>query len=90
MQNLMWRSAGEEHDFPGTDGDFSDKLVLLKEAMLSLKPKYQTIITLRFFEKLKLTEIAEVLKANPDTVRSQFSRALAKLRKKITSLQQEV
>jgi len=90
MQNLMWRSAGEKHDFPDTNDDYSDKLVLLKKAMLSLKPKYQTIITLRFFEKLKLTEIAKVLEANPGTVRSQFSRALTKLRNKITSLQQEV
>jgi RNA polymerase sigma factor (sigma-70 family) len=46
-----------------------------------LKPRYQTIITLRFFENLKLTEIAEVLASSPGTVRSQLARALAKLRK---------
>ena len=59
------------------------KTALLKVAMLALKPRYQTIITLRFFENLKLTEIAEVLGCNPGTVRSQLSRALAKLRKKM-------
>ena len=58
-----------------------EKLALLKEAVLSLKPRYQTIITLRFFENLKLTEIAEVLASSPGTVRSQLARALAKLRK---------
>jgi RNA polymerase sigma-70 factor (ECF subfamily) len=63
----------------------SEKLALLREAMFSLKPRYQTIITLRFFENLKLTEIAEVLGSSPGTVRSQLSRALAKLRKKLVS-----
>jgi RNA polymerase sigma-70 factor (ECF subfamily) len=59
----------------------TDKLTLLREAVFTLKPRYQTIITLRFFENLKLTEIAEVLGSSPGTVRSQLTRALAKLRK---------
>ena len=59
----------------------AEKLALLREAVFTLKPRYQTIITLRFFENLKLTEIAEVLGSNPGTVRSQLTRALAKLRK---------
>jgi RNA polymerase sigma-70 factor (ECF subfamily) len=63
--------------------DSSAKLAVLKQAMLTLKPRYQTIITLRFFENLKLTEIAEVLGSSPGTVRSQLSRALNKLRKKL-------
>ena len=62
-----------------------EKLAVLKEAVLSLKPRYQTIITLRFFENFKLTEIAEVLGSSPGTVRSQLARALAKLRKKLTT-----
>ena len=63
--------------------DSSTKLAVLKQAMLTLKPRYQTIITLRFFENLKLTEIAEVLGSSPGTVRSQLARALAKLRNKM-------
>ena len=59
----------------------ADKLALLREAVFTLKSRYQTIITLRFFENLKLTEIAEVLGSSPGTVRSQLTRALAKLRK---------
>ncbi|MHC4098986.1 MAG: RNA polymerase sigma factor [Planctomycetota bacterium] len=61
----------------------AEKLILLREAVFALKPRYQTIITLRFFENLKLTEVAEVLGCSPGTVRSQLSRALAKLRKKL-------
>jgi RNA polymerase sigma-70 factor (ECF subfamily) len=67
-----------------------DQLKLLQKAVLELKPKYQTIITLRFFENLKLTEIAEILSSRPGTVRAQLSRALVKLRKKLGSAWQEV
>jgi RNA polymerase sigma-70 factor (ECF subfamily) len=66
-------------------GDSSERLALLREAMLALKPRYQTIITLRFFENLKLIEIAEVLGSSPGTIRSQLARALAKLRKRINA-----
>ncbi|MBN1817311.1 MAG: sigma-70 family RNA polymerase sigma factor [Sedimentisphaerales bacterium] len=57
----------------------------VREALLSLKPKYQTVITLRFFENMKLIEIAEVLGQNPTTIRSQLSRALGMLRKKMNA-----
>ncbi|MHC4726560.1 MAG: RNA polymerase sigma factor [Planctomycetota bacterium] len=62
-------------------GEQDEKLAVLREAVLSLRPRYQTIITLRFFENLKLIEIAEVLGSSPGTVRSQLTRALVKLRK---------
>jgi len=62
-------------------GESAERRILLREAVFALKPRYQTIITLRFFENLKLTEIADVLASNPGTVRSQLARALAKLRK---------
>lgn len=66
-----------------TSDDLSDKKTLLKQALLSLKPKYQAVIALRFFENMKLIEIAEVLDKKPATMRSILSRALEKLRKKL-------
>ena len=66
-------------------GESSEKLTHLREAMFSLKPRYQTIIVLRFFENMKLTEVAEVLGSSPGTVRSQLSRALVRLRKKLVA-----
>ncbi|MHC4544638.1 MAG: RNA polymerase sigma factor [Planctomycetota bacterium] len=68
-------------DCQAPEVQLAENLALLREAVFSLKPRYQTIITLRFFENLKLTEIAEVLGSSPGTVRSQLARALAKLRK---------
>ena len=62
-----------------------ERLAVLWEAVLSLKPRYQTIITLRFFENLKLTEIAEVLGSSSGTIRSQLARALVKLHKKLAT-----
>jgi RNA polymerase sigma-70 factor (ECF subfamily) len=83
-RNRLFRAAREQTYSGTTDCKEShEKLTLLKEAMLALKPRYQTIITLRFFENLKMIEISEVLGSSPGTVRSQLARALAKLRTKI-------
>ncbi|MGB2866125.1 MAG: sigma-70 family RNA polymerase sigma factor [Sedimentisphaerales bacterium] len=80
--NSLLRAAREQSNNQADYcGESPERLALLKEAMLSLKPRYQTIITLRFFENLKMIEIAEVLGSSPGTVRSQLARAIAKLRK---------
>ena len=63
----------------------AEELAVLKKAIFALKPKYQTVITMRFFENLKLTEIADVLGCSPGTARSRLARALAKIRKKLTA-----
>ena len=85
-RNSLLRVAREQSNSGAADcGELPERLALLKEAILSLKPRYQTIITLRFFENMKLTEIAEVLGSSPGTVRSQLARALAKLRTKMNS-----
>ena len=83
-RNNLLKIAGEQLTEKAENCEQAvEKMAILKVAMLTLKPKYQTIITLRFFENLKLTEIAEVLDCNSGTVRSQLSRALARLRKKM-------
>ena len=83
-RSVLLKAACEQADNEAADcRESSEKLAVLKEAILTLKPRHQTIITLRFFENLKPTEIAEVLGSSPGTVRSQLSRALAKLRKKL-------
>ena len=75
---------GSDNTFDAeSDAEFQEEILPVKQALLTLKPKQQTVITLRFFEKLKLTEIAEILGQNPATTRSQLSRALSSLRKKL-------
>ena len=65
------------------DEELLEKKTLLQKALLSLKPKYQAVITLRFFENMKLTEIAACLGKNPSTVRTWLDRACEKLRQKM-------
>lgn len=65
------------------DEKLLEKKAFLQKAILSLKPKYQSVITLHFFENMKLTEIAACLEKNPSTVRTWLDRACEKLRKKL-------
>lgn len=85
-RDSLLRVAREHNNSRAADCEQSpEKLVLMKKSMLSLKPRYQTIITLRFFENLKMIDIAEVLGSSPGTVRSQLARALAKIRVRMNS-----
>ena len=81
LERICERTSINTDDCRASRSEPDSKLAALKDAVLALKPKYQTIITLRFFENMKLTEIAEVLGSRPGTVRSQLARALARLRK---------
>jgi RNA polymerase sigma-70 factor (ECF subfamily) len=67
------------------DDDLVARKGRLQQALLSLKPKYQAVITLHFFENMRLTDIAACLGENPSTVRTQLSRATAKLRAKLSA-----
>jgi len=88
-RNVLLKRACEQVNNQDSTDALAEKLALMKEAVLALRPRYQTIITLRFFENLKLTEIAEVLGSSPGTIRSQLARALAKLRKKLATVATE-
>lgn len=68
-----------------SDGDLDERKARLRRALLGLNPKYQAVITLRYFENMKLTEIAACLGESPSTVRTRLSRATAKLRQKLSN-----
>jgi RNA polymerase sigma-70 factor (ECF subfamily) len=63
-------SAGQD---PPADTD-------LQRSLDALPTEYRTIVTLRFFEELKLEEIAEITGLNLNTVKSRLYRALQLLR----------
>lgn len=52
----------------------------LYDAIDRLNPAEQTVIRLRFFQELKLEEIAQATGANLNTVKSRLYKALKKLR----------
>lgn len=90
-RDSLLKTAAEQAASRAADcGESSDRLATLRSAMLALKPRYQTVITLRFFENLKPTEIAEVVGRSPGTVRSQLARALAKLRERLATEKSEI
>jgi len=52
----------------------------IQEKISQLPIKYQEVITLRFFEKKKIKEIAEILGKKEGTIKSLLSRGLEKLK----------
>lgn len=52
----------------------------LQSALDSLHPIYRTVIALRFFEDLKIEDIAAILEENVNTVKTRLYSALKKLR----------
>ncbi|TMV43312.1 sigma-70 family RNA polymerase sigma factor [Paenibacillus mesophilus] len=62
----------------------------LEKAVEELPTAYQTIIVLRYFEDLRIEDIAEVLNENVNTVKTRLYQALNKLRVKMNDDLQEV
>jgi RNA polymerase sigma-70 factor (ECF subfamily) len=56
-------------------------LIILSKAIKELKPIYQDILHLRYFEEMPYNEISEVLKKNESTVRVYARRAIEELEK---------
>jgi RNA polymerase sigma-70 factor (ECF subfamily) len=52
----------------------------LYAAIAQLKPEHQTILTLRFFEKMDYEEIGRIVDARPATVRVTLHRILRRLK----------
>ena len=57
-----------------------EEFLALHESISRLPPKYQEVITLRYFEDKQLKEIAAILGKSEGTVKSLLHRGLRKLR----------
>lgn len=55
----------------------------IKQAILKLKPKYQDVLTLRYFEDLPVKSIADILELPENTVKTHIRRGLKHLEKKL-------
>jgi RNA polymerase sigma-70 factor (sigma-E family) len=68
---------------PATTGGFAtvDRREVLRHALLQLTTKQRAVITLRYFEDRSEAETAVIMGCSVGTVKSQASRAIAKLRK---------
>ena len=83
VQNATINKYKQSVNMNKSDKELLEKKAILKQALLSLKPKYQAVITLHYFENMKLIEIASCMGKHPSTVRTWLNRATNMLRKKL-------
>ena len=69
-------------DCPSPQEDLSEKVDIYR-AVDHLEPKLKTVVILRYFEDLKLEEIAQATGANLNTVKARLYRALKKMREEL-------
>jgi RNA polymerase sigma-70 factor (ECF subfamily) len=72
----------EEHGPEPSAGDrvaAAEEYRLLHKALLELQVKYRTVIILRYFEGMAITEICEITGKKEGTVKAQLHRGLARL-----------
>ena len=56
---------------------------ILHSHILHLKPVYQTVIVLRFFDEMNFVNISSIINRSPDATKKLYYRALAALKKDI-------
>ena len=81
-KKLLAEAAGSIRPASADSSDMSSEpdWPRLYAAILKLKPKHQTIVTLRFFENLPYEQIAQILNVKEATLRVTSHRILNKLR----------
>ncbi|PGM52248.1 RNA polymerase sigma factor [Bacillus sp. AFS053548] len=65
----------------GQDDNYTD--IDLERSLESLPTKYRAVIVLRYFEDLKIEEVAEILQESPNTIKTRLYKALEILRIKM-------
>ena len=78
-KQLLAKATRSMQSHNGDDLEDTDWPIVYQE-ILKLKPKHQTIVTLRFFENMEFEQIAEIVNAKEATVRVMLHRTLSKLR----------
>lgn len=79
-RNKRWIVVEEPPESGDSDEpDWASHMDVL-DALDTLEPTLKTIIILRFFEDMRLEDIARVTHANINTVKSRLYKALAQLR----------
>ena len=73
---VLVEETPEDAVFPEDMGERLD----LYRAVEGLEPKLRTIVMLRFYEDMKLEDIARVTGTNVNTVKSRLYKALDRLR----------
>ena len=81
MDNLKRRSVRQEiclEDYLINEED--KEYIDIYRSIDKLKPKFRTVIVLRYFENMKLEEIAQITDTNVSTVKTRLYKALKDLK----------
>lgn len=70
----------EEKDAAESELDKHERFLRIQKLLQELPLKYQEVISLKYFEKLKINEISTVLNKPEGTVKSLLSRGIALMR----------
>lgn len=65
---------------PGDATSVADNRAMLWSALGQLPPRQRAVLVLRYFEDLSESRVADIMGCSVGTVKSQTSKALAKLR----------
>lgn len=71
---------------PGTVDEYEN--FDLQRALDNLPERYRTVVTLRYFEDLKIEEIAEILNENTNTVKTRLYKSFQMLRVKMNDYEE--
>ena len=84
---LSWEDGLAQQASENLFDIYKDEYIYLYAAVKKLSPDMKTVVVLRFFEEMKLEEIAEITSTNLDTVKSRMRRALNYLKLDIEVLE---
>jgi RNA polymerase sigma-70 factor (ECF subfamily) len=84
FHSLSKRSSTEGNPETVLESSMIEKRV--EVAVESLPPVQRAVFTLRFYENLKISEIAEVMGSSEGAVKANYFHAVRKLRKKLSDL----
>ncbi len=57
----------------------------VRNAVVALRPKYQTVVALRFYSRMSHRDIAAVLGCSEQAVRTRLSRAISEVRQRVAA-----
>lgn len=82
--------AGESGSDIESRLNLQEEAEILREAILKLKEQERVVLSLYYYEELKLHEIADILELTESRVSQIRSKALLKLRKEMAPLREQV
>jgi RNA polymerase sigma factor (sigma-70 family) len=73
-------ATGSESPADSTNGR---RLAGVRAVLLALRPKYQTVVVLRYYAQMSFADIAAVVGCREATVRARLSRAIREIRQRL-------